>query len=110
MTQELTTDNFQHEVLESPVPVLVDFWSPNCGPCRQIAPIIEQMAAEANGRFRVGKVDVWDEPTLATRYRISAVPTLLVFMDGMVVNNIVGFQDKRKLMEALQRSLGGPVK
>ena len=101
MVQELTADNFQQEVIGSTVPVLVDFWSPTCAPCRRIAPVIDGLAAEAGGRFRVGKVNAWEEQGLAVRYRISAVPTLLIFKGGVVVNSMVGYQDKRRLMEAL---------
>jgi thioredoxin 1 len=103
MAQELTTDNFQKDVIECAVPVLVDFWSPGCAPCRRIAPIIDEIAEEAGGRFRVGKVNAWEEQTLAARYRISAVPTLLVFKGGVVVNALVGYHDKRRLLDALQQ-------
>jgi thioredoxin 1 len=101
MVQELTEDNFRRTVLESPVPVLVDFWSPGCGPCRQIAPVIEEIAHEAGGRFRVGKVNAWDQAALASTFRISVLPTILVFKGGMVVNTLVGYQDKRRLLGAL---------
>ena len=109
MVQELTVDNFQQVVVDSPVPVLVDFWSPTCAPCRRIAPVIDELAAEAGGRFRVGKVNAWEEQNLAVRYRVSAVPTLLVFKGGAVVNTLVGYQDKRKLLEALRLALNGSV-
>src|SRR5436309_90877 len=102
MVQELTAENFQKAVLESAVPVLVDFWSPGCAPCRRIAPVIEDIANQAGGQFRVGKVNAWEEQGLAARYRISAVPTLLVFKGGAVVNSMVGYQDKRRLLEALK--------
>jgi thioredoxin 1 len=92
---------------KSTVPVLVDFWSPNCDPCRRLAPILDELAAEAGGRFRVGKVNAWEEQGLAVRYRISAVPTLLVFKGGAVVNSMVGYQDKRRLLEALKAALDG---
>src|SRR5262249_10671695 len=107
MVQELTADSFQQEVMESAVPVLVDFWSPSCPPCRRIAPVLDELAAEAGGRFRVGKVNAWEEQGLAVRYRISAVPTLLVFKSGAVVNTLVGYQDKRRLLEALKAALDG---
>ena len=107
MVQELTADNFQREVIDSAVPVLVDFWSHNCAPCRRIAPVIDEIASEAGGRFRVGKVNAWEEQGLAVRYRISAVPTLLLFKGGAVVNTLVGYQDKRKLLEALKAALDG---
>jgi thioredoxin 1 len=109
MVQELTAENFQQEVINSAVPVLVDFWSPNCAPCRRIAPIIDELAAEAGGLFQVGKVNAWEEQDLAVRYRISAVPTLLVFKGGAVVSTLVGYQDKRKLLEALKPALNGSV-
>jgi thioredoxin 1 len=109
MVQELTSDNFQQEVIGSAVPVLVDFWSPTCAPCRRIAPVIDELAAESGGRFQVGKVNAWEEQNLAVRYRVSAVPTLLVFKDGAVVNTLVGYQDKRKLLEALRPVLNGNV-
>ncbi len=107
MVQELTADNFQKDVIESDLPVLVDFWSPSCGPCRRIAPILEEVAAEAGGRFRVGKVNAWEQPELAAHYRISALPTLLVFQGGAVVNTLIGYQEKRRLLEALRPTLNG---
>jgi thioredoxin 1 len=109
MVHELTGDNFQQHVIDSAIPVLVDFWSPACAPCRRIAAIIDELAAEAGGRFRVGKVNAWEEQDLAVRYRISAVPTLLIFKGGAVVNTLVGYQDKRKLLEALKPALNGSV-
>ncbi len=105
MVQQLTAASFQQAVLESPVPVLVDFWSPGCAPCRRIAPILDQLAAEADRRFAVGKVNAWEEDALAVRYRVSALPTLLVFKGGEVVNTLVGFQDRRRLLAALEPAL-----
>jgi thioredoxin 1 len=102
MAQDLTSENFQQEVLESPVPVLVDFWSPNCAPCRRIAPLIEELSAHCDDRYRVGKVDAYDQPDLATRYRVSALPTLLFFNRGKVVSSLVGYHDKGTLLKALQ--------
>ena len=105
MVQDLTAENFRQEVLESPVPVLVDFWSPACAPCQRIAPVIEEIAGEAGGKFRVAKANAWEQPELAARYRVSAVPTVLVFQGGAVVNTLVGYQDKRRLLEALRAAL-----
>ncbi len=107
MVQELTSDNFQTQVLESAVPVLVDFWSPRCGPCARLAPIIDEIAAEAGGRFAVGKVNAWEQQDLAASYRISAVPTCLIFQGGAVVNTLVGYTDRRRLLEALRPALDG---
>jgi thioredoxin 1 len=84
------------------VPVLVDFWSPNCGPCRRIAPLIEELFTQSNDQYRVGKVEVYDQPDLATRYRVSALPTLLFFNRGKVVSSLVGYHDKGTLLKALQ--------
>jgi thioredoxin 1 len=109
MLKELTAENFQQDVIDSAVPVLVDFWSPGCGPCQRIAPVIDEIAAEASGRFLVGKVNAWEQQDLAASYRISAVPTLLVFKGGAVVNTLVGFQDKRRVLEALEPALNGHV-
>ena len=102
--QELTMDVFQAEVLASEVPVLVDFWSPTCPPCRMMEPAIDELARESAGRFQVKKVNVWDEPDLAARFQIHAVPTLLLFKDGQVVTSLLGFQDKRRLLKALQET------
>jgi thioredoxin 1 len=102
MTQELTADLFQYEVLESEIPVLVDFWSPSCAPCKLQHPVLDELASEGTGRFQIKKINVWEEPELATRFRISAVPTLLIFRHGEVVRSLVGFQDKSKLLRALQ--------
>jgi thioredoxin 1 len=107
MVQELTADNFRQEVIDSAVPVLVDFYAPRCIPCQSIAPVIDELAAESGGRFRVGKVNAFEEQDLGATYRISAVPTLLVFKGGAVVNRMVGYQDKRKLQEALKEALDG---
>lgn len=107
MVQELTIDNFQKEVLESAVPVLVDFWSPICGPCRRLSPVIEQLATESDGRLRVGKVNVFEQQDLAVHYGISAVPTLLVFKGGALVNTLVGYHDKHRLAKALKPALDG---
>jgi thioredoxin 1 len=109
MVQELTAENFEKDVLESAVPVLVDFWAPACAPCRRLAPVLDEIAAEAGGRFRVGKVNAWEQQALAARYRISAVPTLLVFAGGAVVHTLVGYQDKRKLLDVLKPALNGPA-
>ena len=102
MVQELTVDAFDDQVVASEIPVLVDFWSPGCGPCRLQDPILTELASEGVGRFEVKKVNVWDEPDLATRFDVSAVPTLLIFDKGKVVKSLVGYQVKSKLLGALQ--------
>lgn len=105
MVQEFTAENFHKDVIASPIPVLADFWSPGCAPCRRLAPILDEIASQAEGRIGVGKVNAWEQPTLAARYRISAVPTILFFQGGIVTRSLVGYQDKRKLLEALEPAL-----
>src|SRR5512143_1103274 len=102
---EITDANFQKEVVESPVPVLVDFWAVWCGPCRAIAPILEELAAELRGRLTIAKVNVDDHQELATRFRISSIPTLLLFRDGEVVKTLVGALPKGQLKSQLEDAL-----
>ncbi|MBQ3094072.1 MAG: thioredoxin [Clostridia bacterium] len=101
----LTVDNFEAEVLQSDVPVLVDFWATWCGPCRMIAPIIEELAEDYDGRLKVGKVDVDDQPELAIRYGVSSIPTILFFKDGKQIDRSVGLVPKAKLEETIQTML-----
>ncbi len=98
----LTEENFDREVLQCDLPVLVDFWATWCGPCRMLAPTIEEIAHEQEGRIKVCKVDVDEEPELAIRYGISSIPTLLVFQKGQVVRSSVGVQPKSMIENMLQ--------
>ncbi|NND96565.1 MAG: thioredoxin [Pirellulaceae bacterium] len=102
--KEFTDDNFDAEVLESDGPVLVDFWAPWCGPCRQIAPMIDELAGE-NPSIKIGKVNIDDNPGIAQRFGITSIPTLLVFKGGEVNESFVGVRPKTALQEALDSAV-----
>lgn len=95
---EVTDDNFQTNVIDSDKPVLVDFWAEWCGPCRMIAPSVEQIAAEQDGNLVVGKMDIDSNPTVPGRYGIRSIPTLMVFKNGEAVARIVGARPKDAIM------------
>ncbi len=102
---ELTDATFETEVLKSDKPVLVDFWAEWCGPCKMIAPIVEELASEYNGMLKVGKVDVDANPNAPMQFGIRSIPTLLVFKNGRVVEQVVGAVPKRALNERVQKHL-----
>ncbi|MDP8210766.1 MAG: thioredoxin [Candidatus Stygibacter australis] len=95
---ELTGDNFQKEVLESTKPVLVDFWAPWCGPCRALAPTLEELAEKHSDKVTVGKLNVDENPELATKYHVMSIPTLLLFKDGQIDKQHIGLISTDKLI------------
>src|SRR5215475_2857554 len=98
----LTDENFAHQVLKSPVPVLVDFWAVWCGPCKLIAPHVAALAAEYEGKVKVGKVDIDEERDIAEKYGIMSIPPLLFFKDGKVVEQVVGAVPKSAIASKLE--------
>ncbi|MCZ6906146.1 MAG: thioredoxin [Deltaproteobacteria bacterium] len=104
ITQVGDTD-FEAEVIKSQLPVLVDFWAPWCGPCKSIAPLIEALAKEYEGKLKVTKLNVDDNPTTPSRYGVRGIPNLMIFKDGTVKEQIVGAVPRGKLVDAIERTL-----
>lgn len=100
---EVTDTNFDNEILQSEVPALVDFWAVWCGPCRQIAPTVEALAAEYKGKLKVAKMNVDDHVLVPQRYGIRSIPTLLVFKGGKVVGQIIGAVPRSKLEDEIKK-------
>jgi thioredoxin len=98
--------SFEKAVLQSPIPVLVDFWAPWCGPCQMIAPVLNEIAKESDGRFRIAKVNVDDEPALMQRFQIRGIPALLFFSGGELRHQIAGFTGKKGIVDQLEALAG----
>jgi thioredoxin 1 len=103
--QDVTDSTFEQEVIQADRPVLVDFWAPWCGPCRMVAPIVEELAGEYEGKVDFYKLNTDENPAVSTRYGIRSIPTLLVFKGGEPVQQIVGFRPKSDLKKRLDAAL-----
>lgn len=103
--RELTDAEFESEVLQANVPVLVDFWAPWCGPCRAIAPLLEELAGEYQGRVKICKINVDDHNSAASRFGVRSIPNLIVFKNGKVAEQLVGTRPKSQLAKALDDAL-----
>lgn len=99
----ITAENFENEVIKSDIPVLVDFWAAWCGPCRMVAPVVDQIAAEFKGKVKVGKINVDEESELAERFRIMSIPTLIVFKNGQIAESVMGARSKESLANMLNK-------
>ncbi len=102
---EFTTENFDTEVLKADTPVLVDFWAEWCGPCKAIAPVVEEIANDYNGKVKVGKVNVDENQEVSMQFGVRSIPTLLIFKDGAVANQVIGAVPKTNITQLLDQSL-----
>ena len=102
MAMEITMDNFEQEVLNSDVPVMIYFWATWCMPCKMLAPVIEELAEEANGAYKVGKIDVDRSPNLAAQFGVMSIPTVIVFKNGKAAEKSVGVVPKNQLEAMLK--------
>lgn len=104
MEKKFTTANFEAEVLQSDKPVLVDFYADWCGPCKMMAPLVEQLATEYEGKAVVGKLNIDDEEGIATQYRVMTIPTLAVFKDGKLVDKLIGVNSKEAVIAMIDKA------
>ena len=107
MEVKLTDENFEQEILKAELPALVDFWAPWCGPCHMVAPIVEEIANQYQGKLKVGKLNVDEAPGIASKYGIMSIPTLVIFKEGKVVEQMVGASPKEQIEEKIKPYIGG---
>ncbi|MDY3031989.1 MAG: thioredoxin [Clostridia bacterium] len=103
MEIKLTSSNFEGEVMKSNVPVLVDFWAPWCGPCRMVAPVVEAVANEYDGKIKVGKVNVDEEGTIAAQFGIVSIPTIIIFVNGKPVDKLIGAHSQDDFEDMIEK-------
>ncbi len=109
-TVEITDANFEQEVLNSDIPVLLDFWAPWCGPCRMVAPVVQEIAEQYDGKIKVGKINTDENSQTASQYGIRSIPTLMIFKGGQKVDVVVGAVPKATLASTLERHLEAEAK
>ncbi len=103
---EISDGTFEAEVLKSDIPVMVDFWAPWCGPCKMVAPILEEIAGEYEGKLKITKMDVDQNPEIARQYKIMSIPSLLIFKEGKLVDQVIGALPKAQLVDHVSKVLG----
>ena len=102
----VTDDTFESEVTQSPTPVLVDFWAEWCGPCKMVAPVLDQIAGEQEGKLKIVKLNVDENPSMMQKFGIRGIPTMILFKDGQPVETLVGFMPKPQILNKLQPHIG----
>ncbi|MBR6683968.1 MAG: thioredoxin [Firmicutes bacterium] len=105
MVLKFTTADFQKEVLESDIPVLVDFYADWCGPCKMMSPVLDQLSAELEGKIKIGKVNVDDDPELAGQYKVMSIPNFVLIKNGQVVDQVIGAVPKAQMLSKIQAAL-----
>jgi len=105
MAFDINDSNFTSEVSNSPIPVLVDFWAPWCGPCKMVAPVLEEISSEYEGKVKVAKLNVDESPNTATEFGIRSIPTLILFKDGKLLEQMIGVQSKETIKHMIDKSL-----
>jgi thioredoxin 1 len=105
MAKETSDDNFQKDILQSKTPVLVDFWAPWCGPCKQLSPIIDELANDMNGKMEVYKMNVDENPEIPSQFMVRGIPTLMIFKEGALVDTKVGALPKPALLEWVKKNV-----